>query len=185
MNDKEAGKAPRRWLNPSAALNRFKPPPGIMTGITAPVERRRARYGFRIGDIGLLIGRDTSSEVLDRMPVYPLPKAPGWLLGLINLRGNLVPVFDMRLMLDLEQGGDTPDQRRLLILGRGEEAVGVMVDGLPQSAATDHSIRLPPLPAALRPYIAKAYMHDKTIWLEFDHAGFFGASSGQAAEKSE
>jgi twitching motility protein PilI len=173
MNNK-SGKTPRRWLSPSAALNRFKPPRGIATGI-APVERQRARYGFQIGDIGLLIGQDTSSEVLERAPVYPLPKAPTWLLGLVNLRGNLVPVFDVKPLLELE-GDDAQDKRRLLILGGGDKAVGIMIDGLPQLAATNNALsRLPPLPAALRPYVAKAYVRDNAVWLEFDHYGFFGS----------
>ena len=174
MNNNKSEKTPRRWLSPSAALNRFKPPRGIATGI-APVERQRARYGFQIGDIGLLIGQDTSSEVLERAPVYPLPKAPTWLLGLVNLRGNLVPVFDVKPLLELE-GGDAQDKRRLLILGGGDKAVGIMIDGLPQLAATNNVLsRLPPLPAALRPYVAKAYVRDNAVWLEFDHYGFFGS----------
>lgn len=183
MNDK-TGKAPRRWLSPSAALRRFNPPSGMTVGTVAAVERQRVRYGFRIGDIGLLIGQDTSSELLERVPIYPLPKAPAWLLGLINLRGNLVPVFDMWPLLELEHGGDAQDQRRLLILGRSNDAVGLMISSLPQLAATRHVItRLPPLPSVLRPYVAKAYLQDEAVWLEFDYAGFFGALGGQAVEK--
>ena len=174
------GKTPRRWLSPNAALNRFKSPHGIATGIT-PVERQRARYGFQIGDIGLLIGQDTGSEILERTPVYPLPKAPTWLLGLVNLRGNLVPVFDVKPLLELESD-DAQDKRRLLILDGGDKAVGIMIDGLPQLAATNNALsRLPPLPVALRPYVAKAYARDDTVWLEFNHHGFFEALGGSMA----
>ncbi|HRD49402.1 MAG: chemotaxis protein CheW [Candidatus Competibacter sp.] len=179
MNDR-LGKTPRRWLSPSAALNRFKPPRGMAIGV-APAERQRARYGFRIGGVGLLIGQDTSSEVLERAPVYPLPKAPAWLLGLVNLRGNLVPVFNVKPLLELEDG-DAPDKSRLLILGGGDKAVGILIDGLPQLAATSNALpRLPPLPVALRPYVTKAYMRDNTVWLEFDHYGFFEALGGRMA----
>ncbi len=182
-----SGKIPQRWLVPSVALNQFKPPHGISAGVATPIGRQRARYGFRIGDIGLLIGQDTNSEVLDRILIYPLPKAPIWLLGLINLRGNLLPVFDMYPILDLEHSNtNTQNQQRLLILGKGDKAVGIVIGGLPQLAATRQIVaRLPPLPAALRPYITKAYAQDNTIWLEFDHAGFFGALSGQLAETTE
>jgi twitching motility protein PilI len=181
MNEKSET-IPRRWLSPSAALNRFKPPHGIVTGI-APAERqRRARYGFRIGSIGLLIGQDTSSEVLEQTSIYPLPNAPVWLLGLVNLRGNLVSVFDVKPLLELDAGA-AQDKRRLLILGRGDKAVGIMIDGLPQLAATSNSLsRLPPLPVALRSYIAKAYVQDKAVWLEFDHHSFFGALGGRMAD---
>jgi chemotaxis signal transduction protein len=175
MNDTihdSSAKTPRRWLSPSAALNRFKPPPGRAPGV-ASTERQRARYGFRVGGIGLLIGPDTSSEVLESAPVYPLPTAPVWLLGLVNLRGNLAPVFDIKPLLELADGNH-PAQSRLLILGGNDKAVGIMIDGLPQRAATSQTLaRLPPLPAALRPYVAKAYLQDGAVWLEFDHHGFF------------
>lgn len=180
MND-IPNKTPRRWLNPNAALNRFKPPPGVSTGVVA-AERPHVRYGFRVGSIGLLVGQDTSSEVLERVFVYPLPKASTGLLGLVNLRGNLVPIFDIKPLLELDKSAAS-DKNRLLILGVGDKAVGILIDGLPQPAATNHALfRLPPLPTALRPHVAKAYIQNPDVWLEFDHNGFFGALSGSMTE---
>ncbi len=179
MNDKTA-KTPRRWLNPSAALGRFKPPHGVTTGI-APAESQRPRYGFRIGDIGLLIGQDTASEVLEQTTVYPLPNTPSWILGLVNLRGNLAPVFDVKQFLELEEGA-TQEKRRLLILDQGEKAAGILIDGLPQMVLINHTLpRLPPMPATLQAHIAKAYRQEDIVWLEFDHQGFFRMLGGYVA----
>ena len=179
MNNKTA-RISRRWLNPSAALSRFKPPSGVATGI-ASVERQRARYGFRVGGISLLVGQDTVSEVLEQTLIYPLPNTPPWMLGLINLRGNLVPVFDVKRFLDLEDSADQ-DKRRLLVFDQGDKAVGILIDGLPQIAATGHALsRLPPLPIALRTHVTKAYAQDDVVWLEFDHQGFFRALGGHMA----
>lgn len=182
MNDNKAGRTSRRWLEPSAALNRFKPPPGIVSGLAA-AERQRARYGFWVGEIGLLIDQDTTSEVLERWVVYPLPNVPPWFLGLINLRGNLVPVFDVKQFLQLEEGAR--EKRWLLVLDRGEGAVGLFIDGLPQPASALQALpRLPPLPAALRTYIAKAYTQNDALWLEFDHRDFFKMLGEQVARLS-
>lgn len=178
MSDKAVA-PPRRWLKPSAALNRFKPPPRGVISSVAPIERQRARYGFRIGGLGLLIGQDTTSQVLEHTQVYPLPNTPAWLLGLINLRGNLTPIFDIKDFLQLEDQQGTSEKRRLLILDQAEKAVGILIDGLPHTAMTQHVLtRLPPLPAALEPYVAKAYAQDAMIWLEFDHQGFFQTLGG-------
>ena len=172
MNNDKADPMPRRWLEPSAALNRFKPPPGIVGGLGV-VESRRTRYGFRLGDIGLLINQDTTSEVLERWAVYPLPNVPPWFSGLINLRGNLAPVFDVKQLLQLEEKG-MHEKRWLLVLDQGEHTVGLFVDGLPRPAITRQALsRLPPLSAALRPHIAGGYVQDEQIWLEFDHQSFF------------
>lgn len=178
MNDK-VGKTPRRWLKPIAALGRFKPPPRSLTSSIAPIKRQRARYGFRIGGLGLLIGQDTTSEILEQALVYPLPNAPSWFSGLVNLRGNLVPIFDVKQFLELEDGG-TREKRWLLILDQGDKAAGIFIDGLPQVAMTSHALsRPPPLPAALQPHVAKGYAQDDIIWLDLDHQSFFQALGGR------
>lgn len=178
MNDKV--KSLRNWLTPSAALDRFKPPRGVATGI-APTERRRVRYGFRLGNLGLLINQDTVSEVLEQAPVYPLPNTPVWLAGLVNLRGNLVPVFDVRQLLELTDA-DRQAKRRLLVLDQAERAVGLLIDTLPQVATFGQPLnRMPPLPVTLRPHVSKAYAQEDTVWLEFNHQGFFQSLAGQIA----
>lgn len=175
MNEKTARISLRRWLNPSAALSRFKPPSSVTTGI-ALVEQQRARYGFRIGGINLLVGQDTVSEVLEQTLIYPLPNAPPWMLGLINLRGNLAPVFDVKRFLDLGDGAADQEKRRLLIFDHGDKAVGILIDGLPRLAVASQALsRLPPLPASLRIHVTKAYAQDDIVWLEFDHQDFFQA----------
>jgi chemotaxis signal transduction protein len=175
-----APRTPRRWLTPSAALERFQPQ-GNLVAETAPAERARTRYGFRLGDLGLLIERNTTCELLEQMPVYPVPGTPAWLRGLINLRGNLVPVFDPASLLGLD-GDAAPVRRWLLVLDRGEQAVGLFIDHWPQPVVVRQALpRLPPLPAALQPYIAAGYIQDDRIWLEFDHRGFFRTLGGQVA----
>jgi twitching motility protein PilI len=173
--------SPRRWLNPSAALDRFKAPRGLFAGV-APAEHRRERYGFRIGDLCFLVGQGTASEVLDQATVYPLPNTASWLMGLINLRGNLVPAFDARPVLEATEKA-APQKRKLLILDQGDKAAGLFIDDLPQATAVGQPLsRLPPLPEALRPHIPKAYMRDDLVWLEFDHQSFFQALGGRSFE---
>jgi purine-binding chemotaxis protein CheW len=48
-------------------------------------------------------------EILSLTPVTKIPQTPDYLLGVINLRGQVVPVVDMRLKLGLTAGEDTED----------------------------------------------------------------------------
>ncbi|MEE4380095.1 MAG: chemotaxis protein CheW [Candidatus Competibacteraceae bacterium] len=170
-----------KWLNPSAALTRFNPPEGAVTAIQAAERKQRSRYGFLVSDIGLLIHQDTTSEVIEQIPVYPIPHMPSWLPGLINLRGNLIPVFDLKLFLGLEQH-DEQQKQWLLILGTDDQAVSLFCDGLPRIVDTTHPLgRLPPLPTALRPHAVRAYAYEGIIWSEFDHEHFFKSASAQIA----
>ena len=167
-----------KWLNPSAALTRFNPPEGTVTAIQAAERKQRARYGFQVSDIGLLIHQDTTSEVIEQIPVYPIPHMPYWLPGLINLRGNLIPVFDLKLFLGLEH--DSQQKQWLLILGADDHAVSLFCDGLPKMVDTTRPLeRLPPLPMALRPHIVRAYAYEGIIWSELDHEHFFHSVAAQ------
>ncbi|MBK8183410.1 MAG: chemotaxis protein CheW [Candidatus Competibacteraceae bacterium] len=91
------------------------------------------------------------SEIVEQAIVYPIPQTPPWLKGLINLRGNLVPVFDLRLSLKL--GSTLQEENYLLLLGEGDDSVSFFVENLPQPVNTNHKLTHPiPLPPVLRGY---------------------------------
>ena len=167
---------PKQWLSPIQALNRFSLPEQTITKSLPPVVNPQLRYGFRIGSIGLLIQPHTLSEALERTTVFPIPNTVEWLKGLINLRGNLVPLFDLKPLLEMEMERKSREKTMTLILDEGERAVGISIDGLPQAPDLSRGLqRLPPLPTILRDFVTASYVKDGLIWLEFDHRAFFEA----------
>jgi twitching motility protein PilI len=162
------------WMPPSAALAHFEPPEGVHLAVSGQGrEEVQARYGFRIGDLGLLINPDAGSEVLTVFSVTPLPDAPPGFLGLINLRGNLVPLYELRVLLGMDTR-QTRTKITALIFGQGEEAVGVVIDSYPSALSALLPLsNLPPMPDALRRHAPAGYVQDGTVWLEFDHGPFF------------
>jgi purine-binding chemotaxis protein CheW len=75
---------------------------------------------FSLDDALYGIPVDRVQEILDLRPVAPIPGAPRHLLGVIDLRGDTVPVIDMRLLLGLKPAEDTPQTRILVVLLRAE-----------------------------------------------------------------
>jgi chemotaxis signal transduction protein len=132
------------------------------------------QLGFQIGNLGLLIGARTTSELIELLVMCPIPFTVAWLLGLINLRGNLVPIFDLHQLLSIET--NTSNKRMLLILGQGESAGGIVIEALPVHltfTSKDKLTSLPPLPAVLAPYVSQGYEKGEQVWFNFDHLGFF------------
>lgn len=132
------------------------------------------QLGFHVGNIGLLISPNITSELTEVKTVCPIPNTASWFLGLINLRGNLVPVFDLNMLLQLED--DTEKKRMLLILGEGDAAGAIMINGLPLHitlSVADKLDTLPPLPETLKPYTPVAFDRNGEVWFTFDHLGFF------------
>jgi purine-binding chemotaxis protein CheW len=65
-------------------------------------------------------------EILRLPPVTPLPLAPAYVEGLANLRGEILPVVDLRSRLGMERLAG--EERKVLVLDRGGKPLGVVVD---------------------------------------------------------
>ena len=68
-------------------------------------------------------------EVLRMTDVAPVPGAPHFVMGIINLRGNVVTVLDTRKLLDLATS-DITDSSRIMIIESGKVTVGLLVDSV-------------------------------------------------------
>ena len=68
-------------------------------------------------------------EVLRITEIAPVPGAPSYVLGIINLRGNVVTVIDTRSRFGL-MGAETDDSSRIVIIESDDQVVGILVDSV-------------------------------------------------------
>jgi purine-binding chemotaxis protein CheW len=68
-------------------------------------------------------------EVLRYTEIAPVPGAPDYVLGIINLRGNVVTVIDTRSRFGLPSSEIT-DNTRIVIIESEEQVVGILVDSV-------------------------------------------------------
>ena len=68
-------------------------------------------------------------EVLRYSEIAPVPGAPDYVLGIINLRGNVVTVIDTRSRLGLMQGEIT-DNTRIIFIESERQVIGILVDSV-------------------------------------------------------
>lgn len=64
---------------------------------------------FTLGREIFALDIGTVREVLELTSITKIPRTPGFMRGVINLRGHAVPVVDMRMKLGMSQGEDTVD----------------------------------------------------------------------------
>ncbi len=55
---------------------------------------------FQVDDLILFLSTDYIVEIVNDYPITPLPMVPSFVKGMINLRGQIFPVLDMRLCMD-------------------------------------------------------------------------------------
>lgn len=68
-------------------------------------------------------------EVLRHTEIAPVPGAPSYVLGIINLRGNVVTVIDTRQRFGLESA-PVNEQTRIVIIEAERQVVGILVDSV-------------------------------------------------------
>lgn len=68
-------------------------------------------------------------EVLRYTEIAPVPGAPNYVLGIINLRGNVVTVIDTRARFGLPSA-DITDNTRIVIIESDEHVLGILVDSV-------------------------------------------------------
>jgi len=84
---------------------------------------------FRLADEIYGINVMQVQEVLRMTEIAPVPGAPGCVIGIINLRGNVVTVVDARELFGLVRN-DSTDQTRIMIVEINKLIVGLLVDSV-------------------------------------------------------
>jgi twitching motility protein PilI len=125
--------------------------------------------GFRLGEHQLVAPRDDVREVLATPEYTRVPGAKPWLLGIANVRGDLLPVIDLSRFL----GGEPhPGARgsRVLVYNSPDVPAGFMVDEVPgfrRFQPQDQRHEMAPAGGPLSPYLLGAFFRDEQLWVAF------------------
>jgi purine-binding chemotaxis protein CheW len=158
------------WLDPTLGLPPLPPELAVLAAPPAAANPDEiVRQAFRIGQMRLLAPFEKASELTEMPNVYPLPRMPANLLGLVNLHGRIVPLFDLAALFETEHM--PREKRMLLVIGHGNDAAGIVIDGLPRRMAFLPEARIvpPAMPAAVSSAIVATYTAGHDAWFEFDY----------------
>ena len=107
--------------------------------------------------------------------VTSVPNVAPWVRGVINLRGSIASVVDLRSFLDMEQLPYNP-RTRLLSAQYNEMVICLVVDGvsemvsIPPTAITDISVRQAAIPQWAIPYASGVALIDRRVIVLIDAA---------------
>ena len=92
-------------------------------------DRSKNLVGFTIADVHYAIDIQRVREILNPLPIVPLPHAPPAVLGVADHRGEVVPVLDVRRRFGLPPGVATR-RTKWIVVDVGERFVGLLVDSV-------------------------------------------------------
>jgi len=67
--------------------------------------------------------------VLDIQEITKVPNAPHFVEGVTNLRGEVIPVIDLKKRFDVAAASEEGDNK-MMVIGQGKGAVGIIVDAV-------------------------------------------------------
>lgn len=149
-----------RWLT---TVGRSPGPVGHGAGVCAMREGRARVAGlterisaesdlqvvvFRVGSEEFAVSIDSVREIIPMTDITVIPRAPTFVRGVIDLRGTVIPVIDLRERFSLGPASES-DEKRITVVDMAGQTVGCMVDDVDEVLTLPAGSIQPPPPAAV------------------------------------
>ncbi len=147
---------------------------------------KQQRQGFCVADYNFMIRFEDGNQIMQMPEVYPVPNAPSWFLGISNIHGRTIAVFDLKNYFN----GNTQvtnhnqvvnkkqtTQSMLFIIGHGEDVAGLVIEGIPQRLDIDETDKVLDYSIAneLQSYTNEVYSLESKIWYDLNCLNFLDA----------
>jgi purine-binding chemotaxis protein CheW len=137
-----------------------------------PVELLQV-VAFSVGDGEYALDIMRIKEIINPVAITAVPKAPSFIEGVIELRGAILPIVDMRKRFDLAATAATRATKFLIVaieIGGRRMIVGLIVDGVsePIRVARDQVRPAPALATAEAAYFTGVVHHSGRILMVLD-----------------
>ncbi|GGD73716.1 chemotaxis protein CheW [Paenibacillus nasutitermitis] len=97
---------------------------------------------FELRDENYAVNISAIHEIIRLPPITEVPNSAAYVKGIINLRGNIIPIIRLSSIFDIEES-PASKATRILVVNYGQEFVGLIVDRVVQVARFT-SIQPPP-----------------------------------------
>jgi len=85
---------------------------------------------FRLGDENFGLDIYKVHDINRRVDITKIPKSPKFVEGVINLRGNIVPVIDLRRRFEMQPLENYTKENRIVVIENNGQTVGLAVDAV-------------------------------------------------------
>jgi purine-binding chemotaxis protein CheW len=87
--------------------------------------------GFLVGEVRYAVDIHLVREIVNPLPLVPLPHAPAEIIGVSDHRGNVLPIVDLRVRFGLHGGDVTRRTKWIIVRVPGQaQAVALVVDAV-------------------------------------------------------
>ena len=164
-----SGRVPREPLEALREIERRCRASAVGLPLQVEVRELWSGVGFRIGATRFVAPLGEVQEILTQPGLSRVPGTKGWVKGIANVRGNLLPIMDLKGYLG--RAPTVPGRStRVLVINQQGTFAGLLVDevlGLKYFPVEDRTTGLPYVEEAVRPYLTEAYLSGGEHWAVF------------------
>ncbi|MBA5851091.1 purine-binding chemotaxis protein CheW [Clostridium sp. cel8] len=96
---------------------------------------------FKLNEEQFAVETSKVKSINDSMKITKVPKAPAYIKGIINLRGNVISILDINLLMDVPKQKDNKEsENSIIILEMEDELVGIVVDQVDEVMDLDEKV---------------------------------------------
>ncbi|MDH8679110.1 chemotaxis protein CheW [Fusibacter bizertensis] len=109
------------------------------------------------------------ASITEYASITPLPNGPAYIDGLLNLRGDIIPVVNLKKRFKMAE--QKMNEKRILIARKGDIQIGFLVDDASQSMTVEESLIMPPPKIAIKrdnAYISEVCVYNNELIIVID-----------------
>ncbi len=129
---------------------------------------------FKLGEQSFCVDIDKVSSITEMTDISYLPNTADYISGVVNLRGEIIPIIDLKYRFNIESEARTNDAR-IIVIAFGNDNLGFIVDAVSEVvnvSATDIS-ETPALIAETNNYITSIAKINNKIAVVLDLENVF------------
>ncbi len=124
---------------------------------------------FKLNDEKFAANINHIASITEYSSITPLPNGPAYVDGLLNLRGDIIPVVNLKKRFKMTE--QKMNEKRILIARKNNVQIGFLVDDASQSMTVEESKVLPPPQIAIKKendYISEICIYNNELIIVVD-----------------
>lgn len=94
--------------------------------------------GFIVGDEEFAVPILSIQEIIKPLEYTRVPSTPDYVMGVFNMRGNVIPLINLRMKFGLPYKKED-DETRYIVIKEGAEVIGYVIDRLTEAVRINES----------------------------------------------
>jgi len=98
------------------------------------------QIAFRLGKEEFALPILNVQEIIRPRECTAIPESPGYVMGVINLRGRVIPVIDLKERMKIPENGNDPAGKKIVVVSKGQVKFGGLVDSITGVVEVDENM---------------------------------------------